>query len=169
MKYNIKRGLKFGIPVFIVFTLFFSLAGLLPGLIIGSFVGGVTTLLISLVNSETVKETFADHAIDKERRTRKWSNLKQVLPNLTILLIGAILTRYTGKLYLMLILSVVLSTSAFCFQWIKSGKYKKAEAEGELVAFYALIITLPISQASIFITFLMLVYGYNVNEIFKLL
>ncbi len=92
MKQNIKRACKFGIPVFIVFTLFFSLAGLLPGLLIGLFVGGVTALLIGLVNSETVKETFADYTLDKEKTSRKWSNLKKVLPNLTMLLIGAILT-----------------------------------------------------------------------------
>lgn len=174
MKQNIKRAFKFGIPVVIFFTASISLIaglreGFLPGLLIGLFIGGVLALLIGFVNSETAKEGFADFRWDKEKRLRMRSNSKKLLPNLSILLIGAALTRYTGKIYLFLLMSVALCMVLTFLQSFKSGEYKKAKADGDLTAFYALIVTLPVSLLSLFVLFLLLVYGGNVKEIIKLL
>ncbi|MFH1702215.1 MAG: hypothetical protein ABIB41_02125 [Nitrospirota bacterium] len=174
MKQNIRQSLKFSIPVVIFLTAFFSWIagfeeGFVPGLLIGLFVGGLIALIVAFIFSESAKEGFADFRLDKEKRSRMASNFKKLLPNLSIILMGAVLTRYTGKIYLLLITSIVLSMTVTFLQSIKSGEYKKASEEGELTAFYALIVTLPISLISLFILFLLLVYGGNVKEIIKLL
>ena len=170
MKYNIKQSLKFSLPVFILITVFFTLAGsLLLGIFLGLFIGGFIALMVAFIYSKSLKESVADFRLDKEKRSRLGLNLRKLIPTYFIILIGAILTRYTGKIYLMLILSVALSTAAAFILSIKSDEYIKAKAEGDLTAFYALIITLPIPLISIYVLFLLLVYGGNVQEIFKLL
>ncbi len=174
MKTNIKKSLTFSTPVVIFLTVFISwLAGikegLVPGLLIGLFVGGVIALVVAMIFSDTAKEGFADMQWDKEKRSRAKSNFKELLPNLVILLIGSFLARYTGKLYLLFITSIALCMTVTFIHSIKSGEYKKAKAEGKLTAFYAALLTLPISLFSLFVLFLLLVYGGNVSEIIKLL
>ena len=98
MKQNIKQSLKFSIPVVIFLTVLISwLAGFkegwMPGLLIGLFVGGLIALTVALIFSDTAKESFTDFRWDKQKRSISKSNLKKLLPNLFILLVGAALTR----------------------------------------------------------------------------
>jgi hypothetical protein len=174
MKQNIKRGLKFGIPVIIFFTVLISWIGgfregFLPGLIIGLIIGGVFALLISCVNSDTAKESFAEFRWDKEKRARMKTNFKKLLPNFAILFMGALLTRYTGKIYLFFLISVSLCLAVSFLQSFKTGEYKKLKAEGELTAYYALLFTLPVSFLSTYVIFLLLIFGGDVQAIIKLL
>ena len=139
MKTNIKKALAFSTPVVIFLTVFISwLAGfkegLMPGLLIGLFVGGLIALTVALIFSDTAKESFADFRRDKQKRPIAKSNRKKLLPNLFILLIGAFLTRYTGKIYLLFITSVVLSVAVTFIQSIKSGEYKKAKLPAGLLS-----------------------------------
>ena len=141
----------------------------MPGLLIGLSIGSLIALTVGFIYSETAKEGFAGFRLDKEKLSRMRSNFIRMFPALFIILIGTFFTRYTGKIYTILILSVALSIAVTCIQSIKSGEYKKASAEGELTAFYAFILTLPISLATIFVLFLILVFGGNINEIIELL
>lgn len=125
--------------------------------------------MIGFVNSETAKEGFADFRLDKEKRARMKANFNKLLPNLSILFVGAILTRYTGKIYLFFLISVSLCMAVSFLHSFKAGEYKKAKAEGELTAYYALLFTLPVSLLSTYVIFLLLVFGGNVKEIIKLL
>jgi hypothetical protein len=174
MKPNIKRGLHFGIPVVILLTVVICWIGglregLLPGLIVGLIIGGLLALLIACVNSETGKEGFADFRLDKEKKARMKANFGKVLPNYVVLLAGAVLTRYTGKIYLCFIISMALCLAVSFLQSFKAGEYKKVKTEGELTAYYALLFTLPVSLLSTYVIFLLLVFGGDVNAIIKLL
>jgi hypothetical protein len=136
MKQNIKRAFKFGIPVVLFFTVLISWIvglreGFLPGLFIGLFFGGLLALMVGFVNSETAKEAFAEFRWDKEKIARMGSGFKRLLPTLFILIIGASLTRYTGKLYLSFIASIALCMAVSFFQSIKSGEYKKRQKRKE--------------------------------------
>ena len=174
MKPNIKRAIKFSTPVVIFSIVLVSwIAGLkegfVPGLIMGLFIGGLFALMIGFVNSETGKEGFADFRLDKEKSSRMKANFKKLFPNLSIVFICAVLTRFTGKKYLFFIMSVALCMAVTFLQAIKSGEYNKAKAKGELTAFYSLLLTLPVSLLSLFFLFLFLIYNGNVKAIFKLL
>jgi len=174
MRQNIKQSLKFSIPAVIFLTVFISWLvgfkeGFVPGLLLGLFVGGLIALVVAFIFSESAKEGFAALRPDKGKRLQAASNFKRLLPTFFIMLMGAILTRYTGKLYLMLIVSIVSSMTITFLQSVKSGEYKKAKAEGELTAFYSLFLTLPVSLLTLFALCLLLIYGSNVEEIFKLL
>jgi hypothetical protein len=174
MKRNIKRGLQFGIPIAIFFTVFISWIGgvregFLPGLIVGLVIGGLFALLISCVNSETATESFAEFRWDKEKRERMKANSKKLLPNLAILFSGAVLTRFTGKIYSCFLISISFCVIVPFLQSFKTGEYRKLKAEGELTAYYALLFTLPVSFLSTYVIFLLLVFGGDVRAIIKLL
>lgn len=92
----------------------------------------------------------------------------RLLP-LIIMFTGSVLTRYTGRIYLFFLMSVLLSMTVTYLQTIRTERYKNAKARRELSAFYGLFITLPFSLLSLFFFFLFLIYGGNFEEIFKLL
>ncbi|GBE06819.1 MAG TPA: hypothetical protein ENH31_05190 [Nitrospirae bacterium] len=177
MKQNIKQSLKFSLPVFIFLTVIISVAagfeegvisGLLIGLLIGLLVSLPIALVVAFIYSESTKEFFADICHDKESRSRMGLNVRQLIPVLFIILMGAVLTRFTGKIYLMLIASVALSIVLVIFQSVRTGNYKKAVEEKELVTFYGSFVVLTIPFISMFFIFLFLVYFGNVMEIIKL-
>ena len=135
MRQNIKQSLKFSIPAIIFLTVFISwLVGLkegfAPGLLLGLFVGGVIALIVAFIFSESAKEGFAALRPDKGTRLQTGSKFKRLLPTFFIMLMGAILTRYTGKLYLMLIASIVSSMTITFLQSIKAGNIKKQKQKG---------------------------------------
>jgi hypothetical protein len=174
MKTNIKKSLTFSLPAVVFLAAFITwLAGFqegfAPGLLIGLFVGGVIALVVGLLFSDTEKEGLVELRGNKEKRSIAKGNFKKLLPNLLILFVGAALTRYSGRIYLFFAVSIALCIAVTFIQSIKSGEYKKAKAEGELTAYYALLFTLPVSLLSQFVMFLLIVFGGNVKAIVKLL
>lgn len=169
----LKLFLIVGFPIVVFLTIFFSLLmgfkeGLIPGLLIGLCIGSILSIVLGFFYSKSTKEAISSLLEEIKLPKDKRKNLMIVLLPFFILLLGAIYSRYSEKILLSYMLTMILSIAVTAFYYL--GKFKRPLREGELIIYIASIATLLIPLTITYFIFLLVIYGFNfqiIRNLFK--
>ncbi|MEK6527329.1 MAG: hypothetical protein AABZ36_00380 [Nitrospirota bacterium] len=162
-----------GIPIFIFLVAFFSFLlglkeGLIPGLLIGLFVGSLISCVLGFIYSKTGKEAITALSKNVESGRVKQKNEKLIFLPYAILLLGAIYTRYTGKILPSFILTISLSITVFILVSYFSEELKKSLWEEGYVILITYTITQVLPFTITYICIVFMLYGFDLKKIVEL-
>jgi len=143
--------------------------GLLPGLVLAFVAGGVTSLLVGFIyfirESTTVES--GDSIKDEKSRVTRRKNLLVIIICYLILLLGAMVTRYSGQI-VPLVLSIGISITVFTVYSYHLGRLKRPLQGAVLSTYVVIVITASIQFSVASLIFLLIVYGFDFNRIMSL-
>jgi len=143
--------------------------GLLPGLVLAFVAGGVTSLLVGFIyfirESTTVES--GDSIKDEKSRVTRRKNLLVIIICYLILLLGAMVTRYSGQI-VPLVLSIGISITVFTVYSYHLGRLKRPLQGSVLSTYVVIVITASIQFSVASLIFLLIVYGFDFNRIMSL-
>lgn len=174
---NINSYLKMiliaGIPILFFMMIFFSFLmgfreGLIAGLLIGLCVGSIVSIVLGFFYNQPSKEVMSSllNEITLHRGKRKKTFLT-FLPYF-IIFFGAVYTRYSEKILLSFVLTIILSVSVAALISFLLGEFKRSLQEGELITHITSIVTLLIPFTFIYFLSLFILVGFNFEWFKKL-
>ena len=171
MKYSLIAGI-------VVAAISFMYILLLPGfhegrlrlLLLIVLAGVVTALVAGFIYSihNHTKALSGYPMKDKIYRLKRRKNLIVIILCYLVLFLGALSTRYPGRMKIPPLLSIAISATAFAIYSYYSGGLKRP-IKGSVIAIYSALVVIALIQFSIaFFIFLLLIHSFDFNTVMSI-